>query len=60
MHNLSRLDPSYIPELHWFIDAAKNHAWRTKMKHIYYQCMGYKNVVVFDYTEPIIFHLVCQ
>ena len=25
MYNLSRLDPSYIPEVHRFVDAAKNH-----------------------------------
>jgi len=30
MYNLSRLDPSYIPEVHRFVDAAKNHALRTK------------------------------
>jgi hypothetical protein len=34
MYNLSRLDPSYIPEVHRFIVAAKNHAWRKKIKHI--------------------------
>jgi hypothetical protein len=30
MYNLSRLDPSYISEIHKFIDIAMNHAWRTK------------------------------
>jgi hypothetical protein len=30
MYNLSRLDPSYISEVHKFIVVAKNHAWRTK------------------------------
>jgi len=35
MYNLSRLDPSYILEVHRFIDTAKNHAWRIKTKHIY-------------------------
>ena len=34
MYNLSRLYPSYIPEVHRFVDAAKNHALRTKTKHI--------------------------
>jgi hypothetical protein len=47
MYNLSRLDPSYIPEVHRVIDAAKNHSWRTKMKHIYCPCMDCKNIVVF-------------
>jgi len=60
MYNLSRLDPSYIFEVHRFTDAAKNHAWRTKMKHIYCLCIDYKNVVVFYDTEPIISHLACQ
>ena len=35
MYNLSRLDPSYKPKVHRFVDAAKNHDLRTKMKHIY-------------------------
>jgi hypothetical protein len=34
MYNFSRLDPSYISEIHRFIDVAMNHAWRTKTKHI--------------------------
>ena len=54
MYNLSRLDPSYIPEVHRFIDVAKNHAWRTKTKHIYLPCIHCKNIVVFDDTERII------
>jgi hypothetical protein len=47
MYNLSRLDPSYISEVHRFIDVATKHAWRTKTKHIYCPCMDCKNVVVF-------------
>ena len=58
IYNLSRLDLSYIPEVHRFIDAAKNHAGRTKAKHIYCPCMDCKNVVVFDDTELIISHMV--
>ena len=58
IYNLSRLDLSYIPEVHRFIDAAKNHAGRTKAKHIYCPCMDCKNVVVFDDKELIISHLV--
>jgi hypothetical protein len=60
MYNLSRLDPSYISELHMFIDVATNHTWRTKTKHIYSLCMDCKNVVVFDDIEQIISHLVCR
>jgi hypothetical protein len=59
-HNLSRLDPSYISEVHKFIVVATNHAWRTKTKHIYCPCMDCKNAVVFDDTEQIISHLVCR
>jgi hypothetical protein len=59
MYNLSRLDPSYISEVHRFIDVATEHAWRTKTKHIYCPCMDCKNVVVFDDTNQIISHLVC-
>ena len=51
MYNLSRLDPSYISEVHRFIVVATNHAWRTKTKHIYCPCMDCKNAVVFDDTE---------
>jgi hypothetical protein len=51
MYNLSRLDPSYISEVHRFIVVATNHAWKTKTKHIYCPCMDCKNVVVFDDTE---------
>jgi len=58
MYNLSRLDPSYISEIHRFIDAAQNHAWRTKAKHIYYPCIDCKNIVVFDNTKQITYHLV--
>jgi DNA-binding PadR family transcriptional regulator len=46
MYNLSRLDPSYIYEVHRFIDVATNHTWRTKTKHIYYPCMDCKNIIV--------------
>jgi hypothetical protein len=60
MYNLSRLDPSYISEVHKFIVFATNHAWRTKTKHIYCPCMDCKNAVVFDDTEQIISHLVCR
>jgi hypothetical protein len=60
MYNLSRLDPSYISEVHRFIDVATNYAWRTKKKHIYCPCMDYKNTVVFDDTEQIISYLVCR
>jgi hypothetical protein len=42
MYNLSRLDPSYISEVHRLIDVATNHVWRTKTKHIYCPCMDYK------------------
>jgi len=58
MYNLSRLDPLYISEVHRFIDAAKNHAWRTKMEHIYCPYIDSKNIVVFDDTEQITSHLV--
>jgi hypothetical protein len=61
MYNLSRLDPSYISEVHRFIDdVAINHTWRIKTKHIYCPCMDCKNVVVFDDMEQIISHLVCR
>jgi ribosomal protein S27E len=60
MYNLLRLDPSYISEVHKFIVVAKNHALRTKTKHIYCTCMDCKNTVVFDDTEQIISHLVCR
>jgi hypothetical protein len=60
MYNLSRLDPSYISEVQRFIDVATEHAWRTKKNHIYCPCMDCKNVVVFDDTNQIISHLVCQ
>jgi hypothetical protein len=58
MYNLSKLDLSYISDVRRFIDVAMNHAWRTKTKHIYYPCMDYKNIVVFDKKEQIISHLV--
>jgi hypothetical protein len=35
MYNLSRLDTSYIFEVHRYIDVTTNHAWITKTKHIY-------------------------
>jgi hypothetical protein len=60
MYNLSILDPLYIPEVHRFIDAAKNYAWRTKTKHIYCPCKDYKNIIVFNDTKPITSHLVCR
>jgi hypothetical protein len=60
MYNLSRLDPSYISEVHRFIDVAMDHAWRIKTKHIYCPCMGCKNGDVFDDTDQLISHLVCQ
>jgi ribosomal protein S27E len=61
MYNLSRLDPSYISEVHRFIDdVAINHTWRIKTKHLYCPCMDCKNVVVFDDMEQIISHLVCR
>ena len=47
MYNLSRLDPLYIPEVHRFVDAAKNHALRTKTKHI----------IVHALTAEILFYL---
>ena len=34
MYNLSRLDPSYITEVQRFIDAAQNHASRTRHTYI--------------------------
>ena len=58
MYNLSRLDESYIPEVHKFIDAAKNHAWRTKKTHIHCPCMDCRNVRVFDDHQQILSHLV--
>jgi hypothetical protein len=58
--NLSRLYPSYISEVHRFIDVAMKHAWRTKTNHIYCPCLNCKNVVVFDDTYHIISHLVCR
>jgi hypothetical protein len=60
MYSLSRLDPSYISEVHMFIDVSTNYAWRTKTKHIYCPCMDCKNVVVFDDKEQIISNLVCR
>ena len=60
MYNLSRVDPSYIPEVLRFIDAAKIHAWRSNTKHIYCLCIDCKNVIVFDDTKAIFSHLVCR
>jgi hypothetical protein len=60
MCNLSMLDPSYIFEIHMFIDVATNHAWRTKAKHIYCPYKDYKNIIVFDDIKQIISHLVCR
>jgi hypothetical protein len=58
MYKLSRLYLSYIPEVHMFIDAAKNHARRTNKTHIYCPYMDSRNVVVFDDTQQILSHLV--
>jgi hypothetical protein len=58
MYNLSRLDNSYREEVNKFIDAATRHAKRTKQKHIYCPCRDCKNVVVFDDTGSIIYHLL--
>jgi hypothetical protein len=60
MYNLSRLDLSYISEVHRFIDVATEYAWRIKTNHIYCPCMDCKNVVVFDDTNQIISHVVCR
>jgi hypothetical protein len=60
MYKLSRLHPSYVPEIHRFIDAAKNHARRTKKMRIHCPCMDCRNVVVFDDTQQILSHLVHQ
>jgi len=70
MYNLSRLDPSCILEVHRFVDAAKNHALRTKTKHIYCPCIDYRNINIYEDieaiiniyedTEAIISHLVCR
>jgi len=60
MYNLSRLDPSYIMEVHKFIVAATRHAQRTKQKHIYCPCTDCKNVAVFGDVESIKNHLVCR
>jgi hypothetical protein len=57
MYNLSMLDPSYISEIHRFIDVATNHAWRTKTKHIYCPYKDCENIIVFDDTKQIISHL---
>jgi hypothetical protein len=51
MYNLSRLDPSYISEVHRLIDVATNHVWRTKTKHIYCPCMDYKKMLLYLMTE---------
>jgi hypothetical protein len=65
---LIKIDPSYISEVHRFIDVATNHAWRTKTKHICYPCMDYKNAVVFDdrgqiniyiYIDCVCIFIVC-
>jgi hypothetical protein len=56
MYNLSKLDPSYSYRLkiYRFIDAAKRHACRENMKHIYCPCIDCKNIDVFDDIEEII------
>jgi len=58
MYNLSRLDPSYIPEVHEFVDAAKNHALRINTKHICCPCIDWRNIILFEDTEVIISRLV--
>ena len=58
MYNLSRVDN--IPEVHRFIDAAKNHALRTKTKHIYCPSIDCRNINIYEDTEIIISHLVCR
>jgi len=60
MYNLSRQDPSYIPEVCRFVDAAKNHALRTKTKHIYCPCIDCRIINIYEDTEAIISHLVCR
>jgi hypothetical protein len=60
MYNLSRLDPSYQLEVHRFIDVVKRHACREKTKYIYFPCIDYKNVVVFEDANQINSHLLCQ
>ena len=60
MYNLSILDPSYIPEVHRFVDAAKNHALRTKTKHIYCPCIRCRNIVLFQDTKAVIYHMICR
>ena len=55
MYNLSRLDLSYILEVHRFVDAAKNHALRTKTKHIYCPCIDFRNINIYEDTEAINF-----
>lgn len=54
MYNLSKLDPSYRLKIHRFIDAAKRHACKENMKHIYCPCIDCKNIDVFDDIEEII------
>jgi hypothetical protein len=54
MYNLSKLDPSYRLKIYRFIDAAKRHACRENMKHVYCPCIGCKNIDVFDDIEEII------
>ena len=58
MYSLSRLDPSYHLEVRKFIDAARRHACRQKMKYICCPCIECKNVVVFEDAEEISSHLV--
>ena len=58
MYNLSRLDPSYHLKVHKFIDAARRHACKQKMKYICCPCIECKNVVVIEDVEEISSHLV--
>ena len=60
IYELERLDPLYLPEVLRFIDNAKNHTWITKNKYIHCTCMNCRNVVVFDDTQQILSHLICQ
>ena len=58
MYNLSRLDTSYITEVQRFIDAAQNHASRTRKTHIHCPCMDCRNLFVSDDIQRILTHLI--
>jgi hypothetical protein len=51
MYNLSRLDPSYIFEVHRFIDVAMNHAWRKKRQNTY---------IVHAWTAKMLLYLMTE